>query len=147
MSMESPSTDSTSTAPSGPSARSYSPSATRYLLPCACQSDDVIGDLPGRSIRGDHSDARDAAHPLALIRRVPTRAHDERGDRLVARQRRDLLEPECLPRGQRDRPLERAANFFLDAGVEHRARPLLDPPFEHVLLEIEADDDGRVTSR
>src|SRR5947208_12134494 len=116
MSMESPSTASTSTAPSRPSPIVYSPpSMTRYAFPCACQRDDVIGDLARRAIRVDHSDARDASHPLALIRGVAARAHDERRDRLVSRKRRNLLEAECLARSQRDRPSERAAHLLLHA--------------------------------
>src|SRR5579864_1305484 len=132
MVMSSPSTDRTSTAPSRPSSCTYgSPSRTRYMFPCACQRDDVIGDLARRAIRADHSDAGNAAHPLALIRRVAPRAYDDRGDRLLARQRRHLVEPERLSRRQRDRALERAANLLLDTCVEHRPRPLLDPALEH----------------
>src|ERR1700758_1037792 len=101
MSMTSPSTERTSTAPSSPSSCTYgSPSSTRYTFPCACQRDDVIGDLARRAIRADHSDAGDAPHPLALIRGVAARAQDDRADRLVARQRRDFLETERLPRRQ-----------------------------------------------
>src|SRR5438067_11062409 len=105
MSMASPSTDSTSTAPSRPSSCTYgSTSLTRYAFPCACQRDDVIGDLARRAIGIDHNDARDAPHPLALIRRVPAGAHDERGDRLLTRERRHLLQPAPLPRPARDPP-------------------------------------------
>src|SRR5579859_7886425 len=134
MVMSSPSTDRTSTAPSRPSSCTYgSPSRTRYTFPCACQRDDVIGDLARRAIRADHSDAGNAPHPLALIRGVAARAHDDRSDRLVTWQRRDLVEAERLARGQRDRLLEREPHLFQDAGVEHRSCPLLDAPLEHVL--------------
>src|SRR5437764_15347838 len=111
--MSSPFTESTSIAPSCPSARSYSPSATRYSFPCACQRDDVIGDLARRAIRADHSDARDASHPFALVRGVAARAHDERGYRFLPRERRHLLETEPLARRERDRPRERATHLLL----------------------------------
>src|SRR5581483_2438876 len=145
MSMASPSTDSTSTAPSSPSSCTYgSSSRTRYTFPCACQRDDVIGDLARRAIRADHNDARDAPHPLALVRRVPARPHDERGDRLVPGQRGDLLDAERLPRREGDRPGERATHLLLHTRVEHRARALLDPSLEHVLGHVEPDDEGRM---
>src|ERR1700747_3288506 len=127
MSMESPSTASTSTAPSSPSPIVCPrPSTTRYAFPCACQRDNVIGDLARRAIGIDHNDARDTTHPLALIRRVPAGAHDERRDRLRTRERRHLLQPERLTRRPRDRPLERVPDLLLHARVEHRARPFLD---------------------
>src|SRR5690348_3459986 len=120
MSMRSPSTESTSIAPSSAGSIAYaSSSTTRYAFPCACQRDDVIGDLARRAIGADHSDAEDTPHPLALVRRVPARADDERGDRLVARQRRHLLEPERLPRRHGDRPFEGAPDLLLDSRVEH----------------------------
>src|SRR5438477_11286504 len=145
MSMVSPSTASTSTAPSRPSPIVYSPpSLTRYAFPCACQRDDVIGDLARRAIGIDHNDARDAPHPLALIRRVPAGAHDERGDRLLTGERRHLIQPERLPRRGRDRPLERAPHLLLHARVEHRPRPLLDAALELVLRHVEPDDVRRV---
>src|SRR5579872_2080235 len=139
MVMSSPSTDRTSTAPSRPSSCTYgSPSRTRYTFPCACQRDDVIGDLARRAIRADHSDAGNAAHPLALIRRVSPRANDDRRDRLLAGQRGHLLEPERLPRRDRDRALERTAHLVLHTGVEHRPRALLDAQVEDVLRDVEA---------
>src|SRR5579864_5358868 len=99
MSMRSPSIARTSIAPSNSGSIAYgSPSTTRYAFPCACQRDDVIGNLARRAIGADHSDAGDAPHPLALVRRIPPRTDDERGDRLLARQRRHLLEAERLPR-------------------------------------------------
>src|SRR3954447_21640476 len=88
----SPSARSTSSAPSHSGCISYSSSATRYAFPCACQSDDVISAL-------DHNEARNPPEPLALVRGISPCAHDDRLDRLLTGQRRDLVEAECLPCG------------------------------------------------
>src|SRR5579885_3370674 len=146
--MSSPATDRTSIAPSRPSWMVYSlPSATRYAFPCACQLDDVIGDLPRGAVGADHSDAGDAPHPLALVGGGPPRAHDEGGDRLLAWERRHLVEPERLARGGRDRSGKRPVDLLLHARLEHGARALLDPALEHVLRKVEADHDRRVPRR
>src|SRR4051812_45215081 len=93
----SPSTRSTSSAAS-PSI-SYSPSATRYAFPCACQSDDVIGGL-------DDNEPGDAPHPFSLVCGVPACAHDDRIDRVFARQVGHLVEAQRLARCLRDRGAE-----------------------------------------
>src|SRR5204862_4217209 len=104
----SPSTSSTCTTPSRSGSIVYSsPSVTRYTFPCACQREDVIGDLARRAVGIDHNDAGDASHPFALIRGVATRARDDRGRGLVGRQARDLVEAERLACRRRDRPGER----------------------------------------
>src|SRR4051812_18192362 len=133
----SPAVRSTSSAPSHSGCISYSPSATRYAFPCACQSDDVIRAL-------DHNEAGDPAHPLALVRGVPPCPHDDSLDRLVPRQLRDLVEAERLARRLGDRSGERGAHLLLAPGLEHGARSFDDPPLELFLRRVEADDQRRV---
>ena len=51
----------------------------------------------------DHDDARDPAHPLALVRGVAARPRDDSLAGLVRRKLRDLAQPERLLGGPRDR--------------------------------------------
>ena len=82
-----------------------------------------------------------ASHPLAPVGRVSPRAADQRGDRLVRRELRDVAEPVHRACRGRDRALKRAAYLLLDAGLEHLVRARRDPPVEDILRHLEADDE------
>src|SRR6187431_1253378 len=79
---ERPSTSSTPSVPwasseAVASSSGWSGSTTTYVLPSACQVDDVVDHLLAGAVRIDELDSGNATHPLALIRRVLARALDE----------------------------------------------------------------------
>jgi hypothetical protein len=94
-------------------------------------------DLARRAIGIDHNEARDPAHPLSLVGGVPARPDDESRDRLVAWQRCDLVEADRLSGRRGEWASERAPDLLLDARVEHRAGPGLDPRLEHGRRQVE----------
>src|SRR3954447_1506197 len=114
------------------------------MFPCACQRDDLSGGLLRRAVGRDDNEPFETPQPLALISGVPSGANDQRLDRLLARQRRHLLEADDLPRGCRRLEEERVSHLLLDSAVEHSSRPFRDPPVELGLWQVEADDERRM---
>ena len=97
---------------------------------------------PGRSRAVEKYEIGDQAHPFALIRGVPAGACDDRLER-GRPQLADLREPEGLLRGARHRPGERRPHLVDDATLEHRLRPLANPPLEDIRRDLEAHDHRR----
>src|SRR5919197_1004850 len=122
---------------SGSSARSK----RTYVLPSACHFENRIRHLFGRPLRVDHDDARDPAHPLALVRRVATGARDDRALRFVRPELEHILQAERL-RGRRRRRLC-TSGFLDDAALEHLVRAALDSLCEHIVGDLEPGDECR----
>lgn len=76
------------------------------------------------------NNARNPAHPFALVDGVALSASRQRLDRLLARQLGDVLEAVYVPRGPRDGARQCAANLFLYASREHLPRAVGDAAAE-----------------
>src|SRR5919201_620086 len=87
----------------------------------------------------------DTPHPFPLIGGVLRGAAGDGGDRLVARKLTDLAEADDLACGSRDRPRACLTDLLLDAELEHGARSRLDPSFEDLLGNLEAEDERWVS--
>src|SRR5215213_497905 len=122
---------------------SASSSTRRYALPSACHFENLIGDLRRGPVRANANQPRRPPQPLPLVGGVAARADDHGLDRLVARERGDLVEAEHVARCRRDRPGQRGPHLLLDAGLEHRAGPLLDAPLELGRLDLETEEQRR----
>src|SRR2546423_13365014 len=73
------------------------------MLPCADHFEDLIGYFTGRAVGRDANKARNAAHPLALVRRIAARAKAERLGRFPITEPGDVFEAKRLAGGYRDR--------------------------------------------
>src|SRR5205823_7530321 len=62
----------------------------------------------------------------------------------LARKLGDFAQSERVDGGRRHSAGERGTHFLLDAGSEHRAGALLDPPLERLLWYVESEHDRRV---
>ena len=92
--------------------------------------ENLIRHLVRRPVRVDHDDAGNASQPLPLVGGVAASSPHDRLDCVVAWQVRDLAQADHLPRGRRELLRQRVANLGLHPGLEHRLRPLGDPPLE-----------------
>src|SRR2546430_5437354 len=97
-------------------------------------------DVVDGTIGVDANKARDASHPLPLVRRIAPRAHDETLQRLLVRKLSHVAEAERLDCGGRDGSGERGPGFSDDAGGEHRVSTLLDSVDQNVAGNVEPED-------
>src|SRR5256885_8636537 len=97
------------------------------MWPCADHFEDLIGDLTRRAVGRDANKARNAAHPLALVRGVSTGAEIERLRRFLIAEPRDVLQAQRLAGGCRDRPADYLRHLGSYSGLAHRTRSRLDP--------------------
>src|SRR5437868_13324790 len=114
------------------------------MLPCADHFEDLIGDLTRRAVGRDANKARNALHPLALVRGISTGAEIERLGRFLIAERRDVLQAQRLAGGWRDRPADYLRHLGSYPGLEHRVRSRLDPAQQLGTRNVEAEDGRRV---
>src|SRR5436305_1894986 len=90
------------------------------MLPCADHFEDLIGDLTRRAVGRDANKARNAPHPLALVRGVSTGAERERLGRFLIAESRDVLQAQRLAGGWRDSPADCLRRFGPAPCLAHR---------------------------
>jgi len=114
------------------------------MLPCADHFEDLIGYFTGRAVGRDANKARNAAHPLALVRRIAARAKAERLGGFPIVEPGDVFEAKRLAGGYRDRLGQRPRHFVPYPGLEHRLRSRLDPTQQLGARNLETKAGGRV---
>ena len=121
------------------------------MFPCACQRDDLIGDLLRRPIRGERNDARHPSQPFPLIASQPARCERDLGDRLLARAALRIA-PGRAPcaRSPRAGPTTPALASAAAPAAAIACALWLDPLVQHLERHVERDDrvvDGSPPSR